>query len=219
MNSLPNMNLNSSEEKLDWITNEVEELCIKADKMISSGLANSVPDSSFSNPILLTNQTHLPSNRGMNDSPRREVQLKTTPNWESPNNIKQAESLNESLPHRYQSVSRNNDQNQYPTRPNNVGPVNDEFIRSTITPGNYNEFLSCIFKDAVVHDCSQRINCADKSTVYYTEAWFGNRSWFIIDKIRTIGYGDEEIFDLPKYKNMCGAQKRRIAYLLGSPNI
>ena len=39
-----------------------------------------------------------------------------------------------------------------------------------------------------------------------------------MDYIKIKGSPTEDLLAINKYKNMCGAQKRRIAYLLGSPN-
>ena len=96
-----------------------------------------------------------------------------------------------------------------------------QVVRTTSYPEIYNRFLARIFREAIAHDCAQRTDCADKRTVEYSESWFGDRKWFIMDRIRQHApsrTGNDFIFDEPKFVNICDAQKRRIVYLLGSPN-
>lgn len=101
------------------------------------------------------------------------------------------------------------------------GDGTQQAVRTTSYPEAYNRFLAGVFKDAIIHDCNQGTDCADRKTIEYTENWFGNRIWFVIDRIRqnsSSRTGNDFLFDEPKFRNMCDAQKRRIAYLLGSPN-
>ena len=264
----------TGEQKIEWIIEQIEELRDKADRIISSGMVESMQNLSVTRPVLMTNQVSL-------NTPSEGVQIPEEKNNTLPNTTWQVPQINQpnirpTIPQATPTTAwrpQNNNQighgippplplnntwktplgirptrqptganwNNIPTttpqaRPNTLSqanvrhnanntqpidgrPLNEDKVRSTNYPGQYNEWLSTIFKDAIIHNCDQRTNCASSESIAYTESWFYSRQWFILDNIRiNNGQNYSSLFDNPKFNNVCGAQRRRIAYLLGSPN-